>query len=179
MARYMRSGSGGDCPSATGRSAIRCKLKVFFSNGENQYSLSRFHCEREREEESMERGATYDIRPRVLGRENLARLGRGHLKVRDDGNRLDLLSPRKLDVVTDAVGGAWRLDTRVDAPGWCRQHLAEWDLLPRHILGLERPEVRSHEATEQGGADIVRVTFYDKQDQPGTICGGGGVFFLF
>lgn len=32
MARWISSGSGGDWPSATGRSAIRCKLNVYIAN---------------------------------------------------------------------------------------------------------------------------------------------------
>jgi len=83
---------------------------------------------------------------------------RRHHKVRDDGHGLDLLGPRKLDVVADADGRLRRLLARVDAAGRRRQDLAQGNLDASHVLGLQGHQVRADEATKQRRADIVGMS---------------------
>ncbi len=45
----------------------------------------------------------YHIRPRILRRQHLARLGCGDLELGDDGDGLDLGGPGEFDVVANAV----------------------------------------------------------------------------
>lgn len=47
----------------------------------------------------------------------------------------------------------------IEAPGWRRQHFAQRDLDTSNVLRRKRLEIGAHEATEQGGANVVRMTF--------------------
>ena len=102
----------------------------------------------------------YHIRPRILRRQHLARLGCGDLELGDDGDGLDLGGPAELDVVADAVRRRRRLRARVDAPGRRGEHLAQRDLDAGHVLGRQRLEVGAHEAAKEGSAHVVRVAFW-------------------
>lgn len=93
-----------------------------------------------------------------MRRQHLAGLMRGDLEVGDDGDGLDLPGPGELDVVADAVGGFRRCLAGVDAAGRGREDLAERDLDPLDVLGLQGAEIGADEAAVQRGADVVRVS---------------------
>jgi hypothetical protein len=100
---------------------------------------------------------TYDILSRVVSREDLARLCGRDLELRDDGNSLDLLAPRELDVLADVER---RL--RGDLAGIytaCRgrENLAQWNLYPGDILGGKRVQVGADKSSKEGGTNVVRV----------------------
>jgi hypothetical protein len=95
-----------------------------------------------------------------LQRENLACLGCGDFKLRNDGDGLDLGGPRELDVVADAVWWRRRLRPGVDTAGWRRKHLAQGYLHARYILRGQRLKVRANEATEECSTDVIRVTLF-------------------
>lgn len=81
-----------------------------------------------------------------------------NLEIRDDGNGLDLLGPRELDVVTNSVGRVRGLLSSILSSGWRRENLTERDFCAGDVLGGQGLEVGSDEAAVEGSADIVRMS---------------------
>jgi hypothetical protein len=102
--------------------------------------------------------STHNVGPHVRVGQHFASAKGGNDKVWDDGNSLDLLCPGELNVVADAIGRRGRLLASVDASRWRRQHLGDWDLDSCDVLRRKGLEIRADEATEEGGADVVRVS---------------------
>lgn len=145
----MSSGSGGDCPKATGSRAIRCKLNVCVVKLGVKLQII------------VSRSETYHISSRVLLGENSTGLVGGDLEVGDDGHGLDLLGPGELDVVTDSMRRVRGRLASVLTTGWRRKNLAEGDFCPRDVLGGQGLEVSSDEPTIQSSSDIVRMSLYN------------------
>lgn len=106
---------------------------------------------------------TYHIGPGVLGGQHLTGLGGGHLELGDDGDGLDLRCPGELDVVANADGGLWRLDSSVDASCRGREHLTKGNLLAGHVFWLQGFEIRPDEAAVESCSDIVRVALCSRE----------------
>lgn len=107
---------------------------------------------------------TYHVGPGVRLGKHVAGIGSRHHKVWDNRNSLDLRGPVKLAVVTNAQWGLWGLETGIDATGGGGQHLTQRDLYARNVLGLQLVQVGTHEATEQGGSNVIRVSLCRKQN---------------
>lgn len=73
----------------------------------------------------------------------------GNDEVGNDGHRLDLLRPRELDVLANAVRWLGRLQACVDATCWCWKDFTKRNLRPGGILWCKRLEVGSDEAAEE------------------------------
>jgi hypothetical protein len=91
---------------------------------------------------------TYNIGSGIGLREHVASVGGGHDEIRDDGNGLDLGGPFKLSVVTNSQRGLRGLEAGINATSRSGQDFTEWDLFPRHVLGLQLVEIGTHKASE-------------------------------
>lgn len=89
--------------------------------------------------------------------QNLACLGRRHLELGNDGNSLDLLAPRELDMVADAV--RWLRGSLSGIHTSCRRRedLSQRNFDSGDVLRGKRLQVCPNEASEEGSADVVRM----------------------
>lgn len=100
---------------------------------------------------------TYDVCPGVGGGEDIACIGGGHFKVRDDCNGLDLLGPGEFPIMTNSKRRLWGLFTGIDATSRGGEDLTQRNLFTGNILRLQLVQVGSNETTEKGGSNIIRV----------------------
>jgi hypothetical protein len=84
-----------------------------------------------------------------------------NLEIRDDGNSLDLLGPRELDMVTDSVRRVRGLLSSILSSSWRRKNLTKRNFCTSNVFGGQGLEVGSDETSVEGSTDIVRMSLWN------------------